>query len=286
MQVSILACVLSAVAAICLYASAAHVFAARHPWFRGVHLIFAVIAATAAVHAIAHMAMFNAADETSYLRALRYSNLSGVVVMALLPWLIQGYFGGGGRLAPSLLTAFYVLSGALDELARHFSSNPSIQIERIVLPWGESIAIHRLDTAPFALMLFWLVTAFLLGFITILAIKRGRRNRRQTIAMAVAMTALVLALGGNVLVLADRLDFIFMGEFGFLALSLTMMRLLSGEESYRMIVSQALAGIFVVAPSGRLLEVNGTGRKMLGFSRAEFLSLSIADLLQHVQASE
>src|SRR5688572_4554382 len=66
---SILACVLAAVAAICVYACVAHVFAARHPWFRGVHLTFAALALMAAVHATSHIAVYYAKDVAAYVVA-------------------------------------------------------------------------------------------------------------------------------------------------------------------------------------------------------------------------
>jgi NADH:ubiquinone oxidoreductase subunit 6 (subunit J) len=54
-RISVLACILSGVAAICLYACAAHVVASRNQWYRSVHLIFAGLALAAAGHAIAHI---------------------------------------------------------------------------------------------------------------------------------------------------------------------------------------------------------------------------------------
>ena len=153
-------------------------------------------------------------------------------------------------------------------------------LQQIVLPWGELATIHRVSTATLPLLIFWGTTTLLIGYILWLAVRKRRRgNTRQTIAMVASVAVLMLALGGNMLVLAGHLDSIFLGEFGFLALVLTMMRLLGGEESYRAIISQASAGIFVVDPSGRLLDVNRTGRKMLGCTRAELRKLSMSDVL-------
>ena len=280
MRISILACILSAVAAICLYAVVAHVLAARHRWFRTVHLTFAALAFMAAAHAVAHIAVYSAQDVQSYVRASSYSNVSGALVMAILPWLIQGYFDVGSKVAPSLMSAFYVLSGAINEFARLGSAmKPVPMLQQIVLPWGELATIHHVATPTLPLLIFWGATTLLIGYITQLAVRKRRRGgRRQTIAMIVSLAILVLALGGNLLVLTGRLDSVFLGEFGFLALVLTMMRLLSGEESYRAIIAQASAGIFVVASTGRLLDVNRTGRAMVGCTRAELRGLTMADM--------
>lgn len=58
MRISVLACILSGVAAICIYACVVHVVAARNEWYRTVHLIFAALASMAAVHAIAHSTFY------------------------------------------------------------------------------------------------------------------------------------------------------------------------------------------------------------------------------------
>jgi PAS domain S-box-containing protein len=279
-RVSILACVLSAIAAICVYACVAHLLAARHPWFRKVHLTFAAVAALAAVHALSHIAVYASNDVIAYLAASTYSNASGALVMAILPWLVLGYFGSESRLMPSLLSALFVLSVCLNEFSAVGSAiRPLPVLEQIVLPWGELATIHRVHTTPVALVVFWIVATLLLAYVTLLAVRgKQRGNRQQTLVMATAIAILVLALAGNVLVLTNQLDSIFMGEFGFLGLVLIMMRLLSGEESYRAIVAQASAGIFVASASGRLLQVNGAARKMLARSGAELRKMSITEL--------
>jgi len=278
-QVNVLACLLSAVAAICIYACVAHLIAARNPWFRRVHLIFAAIAAMAAVHALAHIVVYASHDVSAYLAASHYRNIPGAIVMALLPWLIQGYFGGGSRVVPALLSAFFLLSVGLNEFAPIGSAiRPTPILEQISLPWGETATIHRLSATPIALVVFWTVTGCLLAYVMVLAVQRQRGTRRQAMAMTAAVAILVLAIVGNILIQTNHLDFVFMAEFGFLALVLIMMRLLSGEENYRAIIAQAHAGIFVASAAGRLLEVNREARKMLARSHAELRKLSIDDL--------
>jgi PAS domain S-box-containing protein len=280
LQVNVLACLLSAVAAICIYACVAHLLAARNPWFRRVHLTFAAIAVMIAVHALAHIVVYGSHDVTTYLAASHYRNIPGGIAMALLPWLIQGYFGSRSRIAPALLSTFFLLSVGLNEFAPIGSAmRPMPILEQIALPWGETATIHRLSATPIALVVFWTVTGCLLAYVMVLAVRqRQRGTRRQAMAMTAAIAVLVLAIVGNILIQANHLDFIFMGEFGFVALVLIMMRLLSGEESYRAIIAQARAGIFVASATGRLLEVNREGRKMLARSRAELRNLSMADL--------
>ena len=287
---SILACVLAAVAAICVYACVAHLFAARHPWFRGVHLTFAALALMAAVHATAHIAVYDADDVAEYVAAERYANLAGALAMALIPWLVQGYFAAGSRWVAIVMSAFYALSGVIYEVAAISSpTRPAPLLERIELPWGEMATIHRLPEVPIAAWLFWAVSVLLLGYVAALcATQRERRGSLQSVAMAGSICALMLALAGNMLILAGQLDFIFLGEFGFLALVLTMMRLLSGEESYRAMIGQASVGIFVLSDAGRFLDANRVGCIILARTRAELQKLSLQDVVVtgHTSAAE
>jgi signal transduction histidine kinase/PAS domain-containing protein len=278
---SVLACVLAAVAAICVYACVAHVFAARHPWFRAVHLTFAALALMAAVHATAHIAVYGASNAAEYVAAERYANISGALAMALIPWLVQGYFAAGSRWVAIAMSAFYTLSGVIYEVAAIGSrSRPAPLLERITLPWGETATIHRLPDVPVAAWVFWGVSLLLLGYVASLAAgQRQRRGSLPAVAMAGSICALMLALAGNMLILAGQLDCIFLGEFGFLALVLTMMRLLSGEESYRAMIGQASVGIFVLSAAGRFLDANRVGRSMLARTRAELRKLSIHDVV-------
>jgi PAS domain S-box-containing protein len=278
---SILACVLAAVAAISVYACIAHVFAARHPWFRGVHLIFAALALMAAVHAAAHIAVYSAKNVAAYVAAERYANLAGAFAMALVPWLVQGYFATGRRWIAVVMSVFYALTGVIYEIARIGSpSRPQPVLEQIVLPWGEMATIHHLPEVPVVAWIFWAVSVLLLAYIAALcAGQRQRRGSLQAISMAGSICALMLALAGNMLILAGDLDFIFLGEFGFLALVLTMMRLLSGEESYRAMIGQASVGIFVISTSGRFLDANRVGERMLARTRAELRKLTLHDVV-------
>ncbi|MFN0070722.1 MAG: PAS domain S-box protein [Chloroflexota bacterium] len=59
----------------------------------------------------------------------------------------------------------------------------------------------------------------------------------------------------------------------------------SSEEHYRLLVEQALDGIFVTDPQGRFLDVNPAGCQMLGYTRDELLNLGMADVIVDRDAS-
>jgi len=53
----------------------------------------------------------------------------------------------------------------------------------------------------------------------------------------------------------------------------------ASEERYRSLVEQAADGIFIADPSGRYVDVNASGCRMIGYSRVEILQRSIADVV-------
>ena len=63
------------------------------------------------------------------------------------------------------------------------------------------------------------------------------------------------------------------------ALAAAAKALRANEERYRLLVEQAVDGIFVSDKTGRYLEVNEAGCQLLGYDRAEILSRTIADVL-------
>jgi len=57
------------------------------------------------------------------------------------------------------------------------------------------------------------------------------------------------------------------------------MALRGSEERYRLLVDQAVDGIFVADARGNYIDVNSSGAQMLGYSREELLRRSIADVI-------
>ncbi len=57
------------------------------------------------------------------------------------------------------------------------------------------------------------------------------------------------------------------------------------EERFRLLVEQALDGIFVSDAAGRYVDVNSAGQMMLGYTRDEILSRTFADVLAPEEAS-
>ena len=57
------------------------------------------------------------------------------------------------------------------------------------------------------------------------------------------------------------------------------------EERYRLLVEQAVDGIFLSDAAGRYVDVNSSGCKMLGYTRDEILSRTIADVIAPEEVS-
>jgi two-component system, sensor histidine kinase and response regulator len=59
----------------------------------------------------------------------------------------------------------------------------------------------------------------------------------------------------------------------------------AGEARYRLLVEQMVDGIFVADAEGRYRDVNSAGARMLGYSRAEILTMSITDVILPEEAA-
>ena len=57
------------------------------------------------------------------------------------------------------------------------------------------------------------------------------------------------------------------------------------ERHYRSLFDQAVDGIFFADPTGRYLDVNSAGARMLGYSRDEICSLCIGDVVAREEAA-
>ncbi len=60
----------------------------------------------------------------------------------------------------------------------------------------------------------------------------------------------------------------------------TELALRDSEARYRILMEQAVDGIAVIDASGKYVDVNSTGCEMLGYTRAEFLTKTIAEILE------
>ena len=276
---SVLACILSALAAACVYAGAAHVAAGVRRPFRAAHLTFAALALLVALHAIFHIGLYAAQNATEYLAATRAANLAGTFALALIPWLVHFYAAERTRWRPAFISGLYVLCVSLYELIPGPLARSPLQLRQVALPWGEYATVHQLAQLSGAVWLFWAVNVLCFGYVATLSVKLHQRGRRlQAIGLIASVALLMASLFGNSLVLTGRLDSLFLGEFGFVALVLVMMLSLNSDDGYRTLVAQAPAGIFLSTAAGRIIEANRSGCAMLGFTQREIRRLRIADL--------
>ncbi len=284
---SILACILAGLASACAYASLAHLVAGLRQSFSAVHLIFALLAMLVAGHALAHIGVYSAPNVTEYLAASRWSNTLGVAAMATLPWFAYAYAAARIRWIPTALSAFYVLVIVAYELTPMGSvMRAPPELTTLILPWGERATMHVLPRLPTALLVFWLITLATVAYMYVLCVRQYRRGQRlHAVVFGASLAMLPLALVANMFILLGKLHWLFVGEFGFISLVLVMTLYLSSDESYRALVAQASDGIFLATPSGRYVDVNPAGLRMLGYRFEEMRRLQITDVVHPEEQS-
>jgi PAS domain S-box-containing protein len=278
---TVLASILSAVAAVCVYAGLLHVIAGWRNSFSLFHIVFAAMAFFVAAHTLAHIGLYSAHDLESYLAASRWSNLTGTVAIALVPWFAYVYASGARRWVPAVLSGMYVLCVVIYEiLPRGLFEREVPRLVQIALPWGGSATVHRLSSVPPMLVAFWAVNVLAFSYVLALSRRQFRRGlRSQAVALTVSNVLLLAALAVNALVVIAGWHSLFLAEFGFATLVVVMMLYSSSHESYSSLVEQASDGIFLSSPTGNYVDVNRAACEMLGYTRTELCKLNITDVV-------
>lgn len=256
-----LASILLALAGMCVYGSIAHLAAGLRRPFRPVHLVFAALSLCVAAHAYAHIGVYSASNMEEYLAARRSGNYAGALALALLPWFAQTYADARTHVRSAVLSTLYLASAVLSEL---FSGPPPVQLEQLVMPWGELAMIHRLEAPLPALWLLWLINIACLAHVAALCAGM-RRAGREPAAFAMLCGVLVFMLGmfATTLVLLDVLDSLFLGEFGAIALVLLMVLSVGGDEAHR---AQAVQTVLEERVAARTAELAKLNRQLEAFS--------------------
>jgi PAS domain S-box-containing protein len=279
--VTVLACILSAVAAMCVYAGLLHIIAGWRHSFSLFHIVFAAMAFFVAAHALSHIGVYSAQDLESYLLASRWSNITGTLAIALVPWFAFVFASGGRRWVPAALSVGYLLCVIFHEIVpRGVFEREVPRLAQVALPWGGSATVHHLSSMPPVLIAFWVANSLAFIYVFALCWRQFRRGlRSQAVALTVSNVLLLVALAVNALIVTRGWHSLFLGEFGFATLVVVMMLYSSSHEGYSTLVEQASDGIFLSSATGRYIDANRAACEMLGYTYSELCRLSITDVV-------
>jgi PAS domain S-box-containing protein len=245
------------------------------------HLIFAVLALLAGLHALMFVPLHHAPDVEHYVLAMRWALIFGSLTLGMLPWFAYFYAGATRLWPPVLLSALYLglaITNLLLPYALFFDAPP--RLVHFETPWGESMTNHAGIKSTFGVLVHWSVHLCLFAYVYRACIAQYRRGQRQhAVALAVSTTIIGIAMAANLVigVAAPRTPFV--AEFGFLALVLLMMFWVSSDERFRTLFAQATDGIFLADSNGRYIDVNDAGLALLGYSRNELRRMHVLDVV-------
>jgi PAS domain S-box-containing protein len=279
----LLIAVLFGFAGVSVYAALQHAWTAwtgtgrpMHPW--PMHLWFALLCLAVAGHVVAKAGGYQADSALAVVAWRRWDIGFALVFFAVLPWFTRAYTATRSYWVPLGLTVFLA---AL--LAAHltlpyglaFSEIPAFTHQS--LPWGERVADLRLHRPPGGFLVALLGVLMALAYSVYAGFRQYRRGervlaRRLLLALAVFTVLLVF----NQIVNLGLVDFVYAGEFGFLALVLIMHLALGRElrvsqQYLRALVDHVPAIVFVKDAQSRYLLVNRRFEESFGVSSRALL---------------
>ncbi len=277
-------------AGICVYGGIFHLAAGLRRPIDHSQLLFSVMCFLAIPFAIFHTLVLRATDLNGFAWALRWSLFFGVLMFAVFPWFIRSYTGKDQRQLPATLSLLMVAISMVN-LAVPFSIqyDSIADIAPLHLPWHE--VVTRADghnglwayvtimaiAATFAYVLFTLVQVYF------------RFHRTADRIMMLAVVLFLLGTAQGILVRLSIADLTEAGLFTFAAMLVAMgigvnyrsqQRLRNSERYFRLLFDNSPTGILAIASgSGRIIEANRSGSRMLGYSPGEILGVNLVDLV-------
>jgi PAS domain S-box-containing protein len=168
---------------------------------------------------------------------------------------------------------------------------PVLALESLVLPWGETLSDPRLGPARWWFGPIYAVVLSVEGFGAYCAYRLWVRDRVAGGLVALVVCGLVLVHIREMMKVLGVVPGPYIGVLPMVVwvcvIALLIARthrrtralLTASEDRFRTLAEEASDGIFVADYTGRYLDVNSAGCRMLGYSRAEILTLSIPDVV-------
>ena len=208
---------LSLLTGVYLCAAIYHLCIAARNRQKGLHLSFSVMCIMAAGYCLAAKAVYSSLSIPAFLYALRWQLLFGIVFMTCAVWFTVFFTNWPSRL-PALLLSL----AALGLIAlNHFSSGGILvaqvqSFDRLILPWGETIAFPNTNLSLWAAAL-WTFSLAVYLFV-IMGCRRLWQVGRRRAALVIAANVIFFLSAGLFDLAVDlrSLQFIYVAEFRFL----------------------------------------------------------------------
>lgn len=187
------------------------------------HLTFALFALSYAGANITAILEYKATSLEHFMQIGNWTALFTVTTLIILLWFVVVYTHVQPRIFLVVLTATISLVGIIAIIRPNSIHSEIFGIVPVTLPWGE--VINLLDSSESIWeIIFFLSEIVLVGFAIYATIRQYLAGERhKALALALGLAFLLFALIFDIIFIdSGRLNFIFLGDYGFLPLAIIM----------------------------------------------------------------
>jgi len=238
-------------------------------------LILSLVCAIGAVQTYAALLVASATTVADAQRAIQLRTMGGALNVAALAWLFAGIASVRARPYLWIVTTILLSAVAVILLGIPVLGGRVVNIERLLLPWGEMFtALERTPASPWTGIIYVAVASTIV-FNLLCARRFMAHDRNGGLLLMVAAVGSVVPLVSAVMTDLLRVRLPFFGSVGVVAttvvIALQMVdnrrrhaRLVTAERRFRAIFDQTFQFIGLLDVSGTLLEMNQTALAFAG----------------------
>lgn len=281
---------------VCAYACFIHLSAGLRRHIDLSQILFGMMCLVISVFAIFHSLTLRAKEVGEFIIALKLS-LSNIILFGIIFLWFIAFFSKTYSLrflvGVSMVYGLLLLLNMKLPYSLQYASIHSLK--SFPLPWGESLTVAEGpvgDWAEFALAL--VLISFIYIFYALISFYRETRNRYILGMMAAAGFFMVCSIEG-LLVRLSVVDFVSLGEYGFLGMIIAMGLILNRERDQQLRESEEkLRGLYELSPlgivltdmKGRFIDFNEAFRRICGYTLKELRNLDYWTLTPREYASQ
>ena len=255
------------------------------------YLLFSGMCFVIIGHMAAELMTYQSQDAAAYVVAAKWRLVFSLLFLMAWPWFVYRYTGSGPRWLVAGLSTYmglHLLFNIFRPYSAVFDELP--MLTRQIMPWGETISFHTHSHLNLQAGLAWAAILVIVAYTFHACFRQFQRGQRHpAITLAIAMAIFIAFLFENLLVLAGKLNFIFLAQYGFPALVVIMAAALQREahtQAWRVqaIVDHVPAVVYLKNPDGRYLMVNRQYESLFRVTNAGVLGKTDFDLFDQAQA--
>ncbi len=271
------------VTGICAYAGFVHLSAGLRRPFDPIQLLFGLMCLAVSIHTLFHSQTVRAKDLGDFIVALKWSLNFTIMFFVIFLWFIALF----SKKYPLVrLSGISLVFGSL--LVVNMAQPYSLQyasistLKTLTLPWGETITLANGQAGGwFYLGIIMALVSFSYVLYALVCFYRRSSNQYSLLMLAAIIFFMICSIEG-ILVRLSVINFVHLGPYGFLGMTIAMslflhheyhQRLSENEEKLRGLYELSPLGIALTDMKGRFIEFNESFLRICGYSADELKNL-------------